>query len=162
MDARGRHRFGVLVIGLQAELLVEERLVVVPAARHRPIGHRRSNSAAKTPTRRATLSLSPRCGAATAQLVGPPPPGATGGNGGNGGAGGDIFRATYERVGEGLWRRTGFVSARPASNGEDVSTLDGTTVAAQGAWIVRGERGEQWPVSAEEFARRYEGPVELN
>jgi hypothetical protein len=25
---------------------------------------------------------------------------------------------------------------------------------------VRGERGEQWPVSAEEFRGRYEGPVE--
>jgi len=74
----------------------------------------------------------------------------------------DIFRATHEAVGDCHWRRTGFVTARPARDGEDVSTLEGTTVAAQGAWIVRGERGEQWPVSAEEFARRYEGPVELN
>jgi hypothetical protein len=72
----------------------------------------------------------------------------------------DIFRATYERVGEGTWRRTGFVSARPARNGEDVPTLEGTAAAGCGDWIVRGERGEQWPVSAEDFARRYDGPVE--
>ena len=32
--------------------------------------------------------------------------------------------------------------------------------AGVGAWIVRGERGEQWPVSAEEFRGRYEGAVE--
>jgi len=40
VDSRGRYRFGVFVVGFLAELLVEERLVVVPAAGHHHIGHR--------------------------------------------------------------------------------------------------------------------------
>jgi hypothetical protein len=72
----------------------------------------------------------------------------------------DIFRATYHLVGEQRWRRAGFVSARPATAGESVDTIEGTTVAGQGGWIVRGEGGELWPVAADEFHRRYEGPVD--
>jgi hypothetical protein len=72
----------------------------------------------------------------------------------------DIFRATHDRVDDQVWRRTGVVSARPARDGENVPTLEGTAAAHRGGWIVRGERGEQWPVSADEFARRYDGPVE--
>lgn len=72
----------------------------------------------------------------------------------------DIFRATYEYVDGRSWRRTGFVSARQARPGETVATLEGTAAADTGAWIVRGERGEQWPVSADQFRRRYQGPVE--
>jgi len=67
----------------------------------------------------------------------------------------DIFRATYEHVGEGRWRRTGRVQARPALPGETVETLEGPTTAPEGGWIVRGYQGEQWPVPADEFARRY-------
>ncbi|HEX3545781.1 MAG TPA: RyR domain-containing protein [Mycobacterium sp.] len=74
----------------------------------------------------------------------------------------DIFRATYEYVDGRSWRRAGFVSARPARPNETVDTLEGTAAAESGGWIVRGERGEQWPVSADEFRRRYEGPVESN
>lgn len=74
----------------------------------------------------------------------------------------DIFRTTYEYVDGRSWRRTGFVSARPARPGENVDTLEGAAEAGCGGWIVRGERGEQWPVSAGEFRRRYEGPVESN
>ena len=73
----------------------------------------------------------------------------------------DIFRATYEYVDGRSWRRTGFVSARPARPNETVDTLEGTAAADSGGWIVRGERGEFWPVSADEFRRRYEGPVEI-
>lgn len=72
----------------------------------------------------------------------------------------DVFRATYQPAEDQRWRRIGFVCARPARDGEDVVTLEGTATAGVGAWIVRGQRGEQWPVSAEEFARRYEGPVD--
>ena len=72
----------------------------------------------------------------------------------------DIFRATYEALDDQHWRRTGFVYARPARDGEELVTLEGTAAAGEGAWIVRGERGEQWPVSAEEFARRYELAVD--
>jgi hypothetical protein len=74
----------------------------------------------------------------------------------------DIFRSTHEHVDGRCWRRTGFVSARRARPGEAVDTLEGTATSEADAWIVRGERGEQWPVSAEEFRRRYEGPVESN
>ncbi len=72
----------------------------------------------------------------------------------------DIFRATYQRVGENRWRRAGLVSARPAMDGEVVDTLEGTAEARSGGWIVQGETGERWPVSAGEFRRRYEGPVD--
>jgi hypothetical protein len=72
----------------------------------------------------------------------------------------DIFRGTYEHVDGRSWRSTGFVMARPARPGETVDTLEGRAAAGVGAWIVRGERGEQWPVSAEEFRGRYEGAVE--
>jgi hypothetical protein len=72
----------------------------------------------------------------------------------------DIFRATYQQVDDELWRRTGFVTARQARDGEVVDTLEGIASAGHGGWIVRGDGGEQWPVSADEFRRRYEGPVD--
>lgn len=67
----------------------------------------------------------------------------------------DIFRDTYEEAGDGRWRRRGRVQARPANAGEVVITLEGTTAAAEGDWVVRGAGGEQWPVPGGEFARRY-------
>lgn len=67
----------------------------------------------------------------------------------------DIFRDTYEPAGPGRWQRKGRVQARPAQPGETVDTLEGPNTASDGDWIVRGERGEQWPVPAAEFARRY-------
>ncbi|WP_232005393.1 hypothetical protein [Mycobacterium sp. 852002-53434_SCH5985345] len=66
-----------------------------------------------------------------------------------------IFRDTYEPAIDGKWQRRGCVQARPAHAGETVNTLEGPTIAAEGDWIVRGETGEQWPVPAEEFGRRY-------
>jgi hypothetical protein len=71
----------------------------------------------------------------------------------------DIFRATYDHLGERFWRRKGLVLARPARGAETLVTLEGPVTAVDGAWIVKGERGEQWPVPAAEFAQRYEGPV---
>lgn len=67
----------------------------------------------------------------------------------------DIFRATYEDVGDGQWRRKGQVQGRPAHAGETINTLEGPTTAADGDWVVRGSDGEQWPVPGDEFARRY-------
>ncbi|OBI88436.1 hypothetical protein [Mycobacterium asiaticum] len=67
----------------------------------------------------------------------------------------DIFHATYEPAGDGLWRRKGVVQARPAQPGETVNTLEGPTVAADGDWVVRGAEGEQWPVPGHEFKQRY-------
>lgn len=68
----------------------------------------------------------------------------------------DIFRATYEHVDGNTWRRYGAVSARPARGGEIVETLEGRVTAADGDWVVKGEQGEEWPVPADEFERRYE------
>jgi hypothetical protein len=73
----------------------------------------------------------------------------------------DIFRATYEHVDGHTWGRTGFVLARPARPGETVETLEGIAAAGVDAWIARGDGGEQWPVSADEFRRGYE-PAESN
>ena len=67
----------------------------------------------------------------------------------------DIFHATYEPAGDGLWRRKGRVQARPAQPGESINTLEGPTNAADGDWVVRGAEGEQWPVPGHEFAQRY-------
>lgn len=67
----------------------------------------------------------------------------------------DIFRDTYEPVGDGKWRRKGRVQARPALAGETINTLEGPTVAADGDWVVRGADGEQWPVPGKEFVERY-------
>ena len=68
----------------------------------------------------------------------------------------DIFRSRYEHIDGDTWRRHGVVTARPARGGEVVDTLEGQVTAAEGDWVVRGEQGEQWPVPADEFARRYE------
>jgi hypothetical protein len=68
----------------------------------------------------------------------------------------DIFRSRYEHVEADTWRRHGVVAARPARSGEVVDTLEGQVTAADGDWVVRGEQGEEWPVPADEFARRYE------
>lgn len=40
-----------------------------------------------------------------------------------------------------------------------VETLEGTLEAHHGDWIVKGTRGEHWPVRADIFAETYE-PVE--
>ena len=69
------------------------------------------------------------------------------------------FRATHERQQGNRWQRTGNVLARPARPGETIHTLEGPVTAADGDWVIRGNRGEQWPVSGDEFGRRYHGPV---
>jgi hypothetical protein len=71
----------------------------------------------------------------------------------------DIFRATYEHIAGRRWRSKGLVLARAARPGETISTLEGSAIAGDGAWIVKGDAGEQWPVPAAEFAQRYQGPV---
>ncbi|HKV18340.1 MAG TPA: hypothetical protein VJR50_04860 [Mycobacterium sp.] len=79
-----------------------------------------------------------------------------GGNGNAWSVRDDIFRARYEHIDGDQWRRRGVVTARPARAGEVVETLEGRVTAADGDWVVRGEQGDQWPVPADEFARRYE------
>ena len=61
---------------------------------------------------------------------------------------------------DGHWRRKGFVFARPARDGETIDTLEGPVTAPEGAWVVKGDRGEQWAVPPAQFAQRYQGPVD--
>jgi hypothetical protein len=72
----------------------------------------------------------------------------------------DIFRATHEYVDGNRWRRTGFVTARPARAGETIETLEGPATAADGDWIVTGGNGELWPIPDVQFRQRYEGPLQ--
>ena len=67
----------------------------------------------------------------------------------------DIFRSTHRHLSENHWRATGEVHARPARPGEAITTLEGVTRAGENDWVVRGARGEQWPVTREEFGHRY-------
>jgi hypothetical protein len=69
-----------------------------------------------------------------------------------------IFQGSYDVVDKAqkLWRRSGVVYARPARIAETVQTLEGPVQAAPGDWLVRGTRGELWPLSATRFAQRYE------
>ena len=71
----------------------------------------------------------------------------------------DIFRSTYQQIEGNRWRRTGFVHARRASDGEKIATLEGPITTKEGYWVVRGAADDQWAMPAEEFAKRYEGPV---
>jgi hypothetical protein len=72
----------------------------------------------------------------------------------------EIFRATHTHESANRWRRCGIVEARPARHGEVIATLEGSVKASSGDWVVRGARGETWPVPAAEFTSGYEGPVE--
>jgi hypothetical protein len=67
----------------------------------------------------------------------------------------DIFRKSYEHVDGDQWRRCGKVSARLAHPGETIVSLEGPETAGEGDWVVRGVNGEQWPISAQDFAERY-------
>lgn len=71
----------------------------------------------------------------------------------------DIFSDTYRRVDGSRWERVGEVRARPARAGEIVDTLEGQKITAAGDWVLRGENGEQWPVSTQHFFRDYQGPI---
>jgi hypothetical protein len=71
----------------------------------------------------------------------------------------DIFRASYRHKHGNLWERRGKVLVRPARPGETIHTLEGPVTAADGDWVIQGNRGEQWPVPRDEFRRRYRGPV---
>jgi hypothetical protein len=69
------------------------------------------------------------------------------------------FRATHQRKRGDQWERSGDVLVRPARAGETIHTLEGPVTAADGDWVIQGDRGEQWPVPDGEFRRRYRGPV---
>lgn len=66
------------------------------------------------------------------------------------------FAAGHERIGDGRYRRTGTVQARPAHLGERVETLEGPAVAQPGDWLVQGSLGEHWLVPGVRFRAAYE------
>ncbi|PRC41740.1 hypothetical protein C6A85_000000114100 [Mycobacterium sp. ITM-2017-0098] len=60
----------------------------------------------------------------------------------------------------GRYRRSGTVLARRATSREEIQTLEGAVVATAGDWILRGQHGEEWPVSDARFRDSYEGPLD--
>jgi hypothetical protein len=69
---------------------------------------------------------------------------------------GDIFQATYERVGDGRFRKTASVTAVAVGEPFVVQTLEGLATGVPGDYLVRNPSGECWPVPADVFERRYE------
>jgi hypothetical protein len=67
-----------------------------------------------------------------------------------------VFESTHEQVAPDRYRRSGTVCARRATEQEVVSTLEGDVMANAGDWVVRGAKGEQWPVSDAKFRASYE------
>jgi len=71
---------------------------------------------------------------------------------------GDIFEATYEPLGGGLFRKRSdvvlhyFTLNRPVV----VQTLEGPQHAAPGDWIMQGVAGELWPISSDKAREKYE------
>jgi hypothetical protein len=67
-----------------------------------------------------------------------------------------VFEASHKRIDGDRWRRVGTVQVRPAREGERIVTLEGDLVANAGEWVVRGDLGEEWIISAERLAAGYE------
>lgn len=68
---------------------------------------------------------------------------------------GEIFTRTYTHLAGDRWRRIGEVSGRPATPGEIVRSLEGDQIAAAGEWVLRGDAGEEWVVTATHLANHY-------
>lgn len=71
----------------------------------------------------------------------------------------EVFESTHRQIAPGRYRRSGTVMARRVTSRETVQTLEGAVVATEGDWILRGQHGEEWPVSDEQFRESYEGPL---
>jgi hypothetical protein len=67
-----------------------------------------------------------------------------------------IFASTYEHVNGNRWRRTGRAWARLAVSGEVIKSLEGRQTAADGDWVIRGSKGDEWVTSSDHFAASYE------
>ena len=71
----------------------------------------------------------------------------------------ELFVESYEHIEGDEWRRTGTVLARRALEGETIKTLEGPETAGAHDWVIKGARGEQWPVQKSVFKKSYEGPL---
>ncbi len=67
-----------------------------------------------------------------------------------------VFDATYVAIGDGRFRKAVVVTARQLQHRATVATIEGPARAGVGDWLVCNPGGEVWPVTATEFARRYE------
>lgn len=79
------------------------------------------------------------------------------GDGSRGVVRGDIFKDTYSKVGRGSYAKNPKVrlSARVATRNQTVRTIEGPVKARRGDVIMRGTRGERWPMAADKFHSRY-------
>lgn len=70
---------------------------------------------------------------------------------------GDIFRDTYRKVGPGQYAKREGVKMRAAvaKRARNVRTLEGPARAEEGDVIMRGTRGERWPVPRDKFNSKY-------
>lgn len=70
----------------------------------------------------------------------------------------DIFRDTYRKVGPGQYVKRGGVKMRAsvAKSARDVETLEGPARARRGDVIMRGTRGERWPIRRDKFHGKYD------
>lgn len=70
----------------------------------------------------------------------------------------DIFEATYEPLGGGLYRKRTDVIFRyfTLKRRVIVQTLEGPQAAEPGDWIMLGVKGELWPISPEKAREKYE------
>lgn len=67
------------------------------------------------------------------------------------------FRASYEEIAPGQYRRVGVVTARQVSAGESVATLEGSATARPGDWVVTDAGGDSWPVPDAQIPPRLRG-----
>lgn len=65
------------------------------------------------------------------------------------------FRETHRHLGEDRWQRTAVLEARPARPGESAVSLEGTSTAVAGDWIVRDAPDNAWVVPGDHFIESY-------
>lgn len=70
------------------------------------------------------------------------------------------FQSSHRHLDGDRYERTGSVQVRPAKDGELIDTLEGPLVAHTGEWVVRGDIGEEWVITAERLRSGYRAPVD--
>lgn len=66
-----------------------------------------------------------------------------------------VFADTYTRVTGDRYRKTALITAVRIVDAFAVSTLEGLATGAGGDWLARNPGGECWPITNEQFRRRY-------
>lgn len=68
----------------------------------------------------------------------------------------EMFRRTYEQLGDGRWRKSDIVRAVQVDDELTIRTPEGEASARPGDWVVFSEIAGAWPVTDRDFTRRYE------